>query len=158
VATAHAYQVMPDLSPEEYSALRADIATNGVKHPIHVDEEDNTLDGFNRRRICEELGIDCPKLVIPGLTEAQKREHAWRMNLMRRQLTQKQKREIARTLRQEGWTQDRIAQALGVRQRTVSRWLQQSRHLSKLPQPATVLVHNQATFLGMTKCASGVQP
>jgi ParB-like chromosome segregation protein Spo0J len=43
MSATYRYQVMPDVSPEEYSALRADIATNGVKHPIHVDEEDNTL-------------------------------------------------------------------------------------------------------------------
>jgi ParB-like chromosome segregation protein Spo0J len=132
------YQVMPDLSPEEEAALTSDIATYGVKNPIHVDEADNTLDGFHRRRISTELGRECPTEVIPGLTEAQKREHAWRMNLMRRHLTREQKYEIARTLRQEGWTQERIAQALGLSQATVSRRLEQSIQMDKLPQAETI--------------------
>jgi ParB-like chromosome segregation protein Spo0J len=138
VPMQHSYQVMPPLAPEEEAALRSDIKTYGVKNPIHVDEEDNTLDGFNRRRICQELGIDCPKEVIPGLTDAQKREHAYRMNLTRRHLTRAQKYEIARTLRQEGWTQERIAQALGLSQATVSRRLEQSIQMHKLPQAETI--------------------
>jgi ParB-like chromosome segregation protein Spo0J len=60
MSTKDRYQVMPDLLPEEYAGLKADIAIHGVKHPIDVDEEDNTLDGHQRRRICEELGIECP--------------------------------------------------------------------------------------------------
>jgi ParB-like chromosome segregation protein Spo0J len=135
----HRYQVMPPLSPEAYEALKADIQKDGVKIPKDVDEEGNILDGFSRDRACKELGRDCPERVIRGLTDAEKREYAWRMNLTRRHLSKEQKREIARTLRQEGWTQDLIAQALCVGQRTVSRWLRQSSHSAKLSQPDTVL-------------------
>jgi ParB-like chromosome segregation protein Spo0J len=133
VPMQHGYQVMPHLSPEEEAALTSDMATYGVKNPIHVDEADNTLEGFHRRRIAQELGIACPTEVIPGLIDAHKREHAWRMNLMRRHLTREQMDEIARTLRQEGWTQERIAQALGLSQATVSRRLEQFIHMDKLP-------------------------
>ena len=42
----HRYQVMPDLSLEERAALKADIAANGVRIPIEVDEEGNIIDGF----------------------------------------------------------------------------------------------------------------
>jgi ParB-like chromosome segregation protein Spo0J len=139
MSTNHRYQVMPPLSSEEYEGLRADIQKNGVKNPKDVDEDGNILDGFSRDRACKELGMDCPERVIRGLTDAEKREHAWRMNLTRRHLSKEQKREIARTLRQDGWTQGRIAQALGLKQRTVSRWLQQSSHSAKLSQPDTVL-------------------
>jgi ParB-like chromosome segregation protein Spo0J len=138
--TTHRYQVMPDLPHKDYAALKADINEHGVKNSIQVDEDDNTLDGHQRRRICEELGIECPKMVIHGLTDTQKREYAWRMNLMRRHLTRPQKREIAGTLWQkEEWTQDRIAEALGVSQRTVSRWLEEFSHSAELPRPDTVL-------------------
>jgi ParB-like chromosome segregation protein Spo0J len=125
MSTNHRYQVMPELSPEEYAGLKADIAIHGVKYRIHVDEEDITLDGHARRRACEELGIDCPKEVIPGLTDAQKREHAWQVNLTRRHLSKAQKRQIAGTLWREGWTQERIAHALGVSQPTIVNWLPQ---------------------------------
>jgi ParB-like chromosome segregation protein Spo0J len=125
MSTKHRYQVMPDHSPEEYAALKADIALNGVKYPKHVDEEDNTLDGHARQQICDELGIECPKIVIRGMTDAQKREHAWQVNLTRRHLSKAQKRQIAGTLWREGWTQERIAHALGVSQPTIVNWLPQ---------------------------------
>ena len=130
----HPYQVMPPLSVEKYAALTADIQANRVQIPIDVDEEDNTLDGFHRRQICEELGIACPKRVLTGLTKAHKLAHALGLNLLRRHLSKAQKREIAPTLRAEGWTQERIRQTLDVQQRTVSRWLEQSSHSAKLPQ------------------------
>jgi transposase-like protein len=138
VSPNHRYQVMPDLSPEEYTALKADIDAHGVRIPIEVDEEGNIIDGFTRKRICDELGIDCPTNPFFGHTEEEKREHAWRLNLMRRHLTREQKREIARTLREEGWTQQRIAQALAIRQSTVSRWIKKFIQMDKLAQPATI--------------------
>lgn len=42
------YQIMPDLTPEEYEALKADIQANGVLIPVEVDEEGNILDGYHR--------------------------------------------------------------------------------------------------------------
>jgi ParB-like chromosome segregation protein Spo0J len=131
----HTYQVMPPLSSPEYAALKADIKANGVHIPIDVDDEGNTLDGFHRQQICEELGRECPKRVLPGLSEAQKREHAYRMNLMRRHLSKKQKIEIAGKLRLEGWTQDAIAKNLDCSQPTASRWINQFMQTHKLPQP-----------------------
>jgi Homeodomain-like domain/ParB-like nuclease domain len=134
----HSYQVMPPLSSAEYAALKADIQANGVQIPIDVDEEDNTLDGFHRRQICAELGIECPKRMLEGLTNTQKLVHALRMNFRRRQLTQQQKREIARTLRAEGWTQDHIAQTLGTGQATISRWIYKFIQMDQLTQPEII--------------------
>src|SRR5687768_2923035 len=51
------YQLFPDLAPEEYEELKADIAARGVQVPIEYDEEKNILDGHHRKRICDELGI-----------------------------------------------------------------------------------------------------
>jgi transcriptional regulator with XRE-family HTH domain len=114
------YQVMPPLSAEENAALKADIAARGVQVPVEYDDEGNILDGFHRVQICQELGIDCPKVVRRGLTDAEKRAHAWALNLTRRHLSKAQKRTIAKTLRGEGWTMERIAQALGLSQATIS--------------------------------------
>jgi ParB-like chromosome segregation protein Spo0J len=54
------YQIMPDLTPEAYADLKASVAEGGrvEKQPI-VDENGEMLDGFARKRICEELGISC---------------------------------------------------------------------------------------------------
>ena len=50
------YQVMPDLTADEYAELKADIKARGVIH--------------HRLRICEELGItDYPKVIRAGMTE-----------------------------------------------------------------------------------------
>jgi hypothetical protein len=58
------YQVMPPLSPDEYAALKVDIALRGVQVPVEYDERDNELDGHHRIQICGELGItQWPRLI-----------------------------------------------------------------------------------------------
>ncbi len=45
------FQFLPELAPDEYEALKADIRTNGVLVPVEVDEHGTTLDGHHRVRI-----------------------------------------------------------------------------------------------------------
>lgn len=81
------YQLLPELAAEEYEALKADVAANGVLVPVELDEQGNPLDGHHRLRACRELGIvNYPTTVREGLSEAQKRAHVFRLNLLRRQL------------------------------------------------------------------------
>jgi hypothetical protein len=129
------YQVMPPLSPEEYEALKADIAEHGVLVPVEYDDEGNILDGFHRVQICQELGLDWPKVVRNDLTDAQKLEHAWTLNLTRRHLSREQKQAIAIQLRQDGWTQERIAQSLCVSRATISMWLTEFVNSDELVAP-----------------------
>lgn len=85
------YQVMPPLTAEEYSELKSDIAQRGVMVPIEYDEHGNVLDGHHRLQICAELGInDFPKVIRAGMTEAEKRTHARKLNMARRQLNREQ--------------------------------------------------------------------
>ncbi len=42
------YQVMPSMPPEQFAALKADIAERGVLVPIDVDEDGHILDGHHR--------------------------------------------------------------------------------------------------------------
>jgi DNA methylase len=88
------YQFLPDLLPEEYDAQKASIVERGVEVPIIVDQDGNTIDGFNREQICGELGISCPKEVRHFDCEADKFELALRLNCRRRQLNRKQKRDL----------------------------------------------------------------
>jgi ParB-like chromosome segregation protein Spo0J len=106
--------------------------------PIERDEEGEIIDGFNRAEICEELGIECPANIRKGLTETEKRELALSLNLTRRHLSRGQKQALAIQLRQEGWTQDRIAQVLCMSQATVSSWLVEFISSDKLAHPAQV--------------------
>ena len=118
------YQVMPNLSGDEYEELKADIAERGVMVPIEFDEAGNVLDGHHRLRVCEELGIkEYPKVIRVGLSEEDKRLHARKLNMARRHLTQEQRREmIKRQLLETPEKSDRqISAGLGVDRRTVDR-------------------------------------
>ena len=117
------YQVMPDLTPEEYADLKEDIAKRGVMVAIEFDDLGNVLDGHHRLRACAELGIaDYPKVIRAGLTEDEKRAHARKLNMARRHLTQEQRRELIREqLRETPEKSDRqIAAGLGVDKNTVN--------------------------------------
>jgi ParB-like chromosome segregation protein Spo0J len=65
---------MPELSPEEYAALKAAIAANSMRVPIEVDEEGNIIDGIHRKQICDELAIECPIRDFFGHIEEEKHE------------------------------------------------------------------------------------
>jgi hypothetical protein len=111
----HKYQILPPLAPEDYAALKGNIALHGVKVPIVRDEEGTILDGFARAEIAGELGYDCPETVESGLSEADKRALVRALNLSRRQLGQAAKREvIAGQLRETPRLSNRrIARVLG---------------------------------------------
>ncbi len=82
-----AYQILPPLGPDAYAALKADIARHGVLVPVELDEAGRVLDGHHRLRAAQELGLaEVPTLVRGGLSEEEKREHALRLNLLRRHL------------------------------------------------------------------------
>src|SRR3954447_2308134 len=88
---------LPPLPPEQYSALRDNIALNGVLVPILVDGDGPVrliIDGDHRKRIADELGYECPEVVRAGLTDPEKRTLARALNLARRQLDQAGKRAI----------------------------------------------------------------
>jgi len=80
------YQLLPPLGREEREAMRADIEARGVMVPVEVDETGAILDGHHRDAIARELGIEAPRIVRAGMTEAEKRDHVLKLNLLRRQL------------------------------------------------------------------------
>ncbi len=114
------YQVMPDLTPIEYEALKADIAERGVLVPVEVDENGELLDGHHRVRAWEELcdeGVNLPaypKLVRTGWTEDEKFNHAYKLNLLHRTLTREQRDEAIREMRARGVTYQKIADTMGL--------------------------------------------
>lgn len=64
------YQLLPDLSDDEYDELKADIAERGVMVAVEYDGDGNLLDGHHRERACHELGIaDYPSVVRYGLSK-----------------------------------------------------------------------------------------
>lgn len=118
------YRILPDLTEEEYEALKASIAEVGVLIPIETDENGITLDGYHRVRACEELGIvDYPTITRPGLTEEEKRAHIIELNAVRRHLTPAKMRELILLLRRDGRSTRSIAKTLTTSKSTVSRAL-----------------------------------
>lgn len=93
--SAAKYQVMPDLTEDEYQALKSDIAIRGVMVPVQKDEYGNIIDGHHRVKICEEIGItDYPSLICIGKSDEQKRSLARALNYKRRHLSAEQRRTV----------------------------------------------------------------
>ncbi len=117
-----AFQVMPPLSVEEYAALRDDIAGRGIVVPVLVDQHGRLLDGHHRRRIADELQVDCPVEVHQVTDDEDARQVALALNLVRRHLTREQRRElIAREAAARPGDSDRaIARRLGCSPSTVA--------------------------------------
>jgi len=117
------FQLMPDMSPAEFEALKADIAQRGVVVPIDIDETGEILDGHHRHRAWTELKKNEPPPTIlrEGLSEQEKRAFARKNNILRRHLTREQvRRLIAEQLKDSPeWADNRIAEELGVDGKTV---------------------------------------
>lgn len=128
--------LLPPLTTEEQESLKLDLRQNGILVPITVDEEGTILDGHHRYKL-RKRGSEVPHVVVTGLTLAEKEAYIYRSNNNRRNLSPAQKKDLhkaqrttAKRLREEDpkkWTQQRIAQALGVAQNTVSDWFTKPR-------------------------------
>lgn len=121
------YQLLPDLRPEQFAALKADIAQRGVLVPIEVDERGEVLDGHHRLRAWRELRAEgrripqYPRVVRRFPNEDAKIAHALRLNLSRRHLGRQERAEVATSLRRRGFSHRRVAELLGVSHATVAR-------------------------------------
>lgn len=131
------YQLLPELSDEEFAALKADIDNRGVMVPLEMDERGNLLDGHHRLRACRELGItDYPTIIRPGLSEAEKTEHILALNLDRRHLSQEQRRSlIAKVLKATPEASNReVARVMKVDHHTVASVREDLESTGEFPQ------------------------
>jgi hypothetical protein len=94
VTAEQPYQLMPQLTAEEYAALRDDITENGVLVPVVKDQYGNILDGHHRVQVAEDLGITYRVDVAEVRDEEHARSLARRYNLARRHLSREQKRQL----------------------------------------------------------------
>jgi hypothetical protein len=88
------FQPMPELTTEQYDALKSDISVHGIVVPIVVDQYDRVLDGHNRFRIAAELKIDCPREIHHVVDDDEAADLAVTLNCARRHLTREQVREV----------------------------------------------------------------
>lgn len=119
------YQLFDALSDDDYQALKADIRERGVLVPVEVDEQGRTLDGHHRIQAWTELiaeGVplaDYPRIIRPGMSEEQKRNHVRALNLLRRHMSKEQRASKLLDMRADGMTIQQIADATGIPKSTV---------------------------------------
>lgn len=80
------FQLFPDLRPDEYEALKADIAKRGILVPVEVDQNGEVLDGHHRLKIARELGIEAPTTQREFADDAERILHVLSLNAKRRHL------------------------------------------------------------------------
>lgn len=121
------FQIYPELSPEEFRALKLDIMANGIVVPVEVDSEGIIVDGHHRVRAWNELrasGVKVPEYerkVRAYGSDDEKLEQALRLNQLRRHLTAEQRVQVVEELRKRNWSTRRIADVLDVGKSTVGR-------------------------------------
>lgn len=115
------FQNMPPLTPEEYTALEASILEHGILSPVITDEAGVILDGHHRSKIASERNLSCPKQIVYGKTDTEKRTMALSLNLDRRHLNREQKRAlVAESVKADpGLTDREHARRLGASPTTV---------------------------------------
>lgn len=132
------YQPFNDLPAAQFQGLVDDIAKRGVLLPILVDEDDKTIDGHQRRKAAAEAGVECPKVVVEGLTEDEKQTLALTLNLFRRHLAGVERAKALQQLANLGLSTRRLADLLGVSKSTVHNDLQQLSNSGQLTRPERV--------------------
>ncbi len=129
--------LMPDLVPWNYDLLKASIARVGVLVPVLKDKFGNTIDGRQRERACRELGITDYRIeTVDGLSEEEKRDRAFTLNLVRRHLNQQQMRDLiaAELKRTPDLSSNWLAQILGCTDKTVEAVRQELLVTSEIPK------------------------
>jgi site-specific DNA-methyltransferase (adenine-specific)/site-specific DNA-methyltransferase (cytosine-N4-specific) len=153
---------LPPLPPEQYEALRDNIAVHGVLVAILVDGNGpvrRVIDGNHRKRIADELGYECPEVVKDDLTEQEKRTLARALNLARRQLDQASKRAIiADQLRETPGRSNRwVGKQLGVDDKTVAAVRVALLATAEIPQfDRTLGADNKSRPASPANCHAGV--
>jgi 16S rRNA G966 N2-methylase RsmD len=132
---------LPNASEADYQALKASIARYGVQQPILVDENGRIIDGRLRKRACDELGIECPSIVVGKLSYAQKQQLAFELDSCRKHFKTSDKKRVARVLlRSSPSNSDRmIASATGIDHKTVGKLRAELRQRGEIPHHGHVV-------------------
>jgi hypothetical protein len=111
---ASTIQPFKDLPSHIEAAFRASIERFGVLLPVVKDQYGRVLDGHQRTRVAEALGVPYDVIVRHVASEDEALALAKTLNAERRQLTEEQRREVAFVLRQEGHSYRAIGGTLGI--------------------------------------------
>jgi DNA modification methylase len=79
-------KLVSPLTTSEYNVLKTSISNKGLHLPIIINQNNVILDGHNRLKICQELGIE-PKFEVKEFSaQSQEKEFVIEINLKRRHL------------------------------------------------------------------------
>ncbi|MGO9151118.1 MAG: DNA methyltransferase [Acidimicrobiales bacterium] len=139
------WQLLPELTTEEYQTLKADIAAQGVLVPLVIDADTGeVIEGHHRLRAWTELrdeGVKVPSYpreVRSFATDEERIEFVLAANLFRRHLNRAQRAEVVARLRQEGWSLRRIGVVIGADDKTVRNDLAEIAEKSAIDLPERV--------------------
>lgn len=129
IAQTGRYQIMPEMTAEEYTQLKEDIRKNGVITPIEFDQNGVIIDGHHRFRAFSELiaeGVELPlfdRITRRFENDDARHEYVISLNLKRRHLTGEQRAELIVKLRKPpfSYTMAKIASIMSISVATVSR-------------------------------------
>lgn len=97
----HEYvKLFPALDNDQLQELADDIAKNGLRQPITVDEEGRILDGRHRQAACTIAGVP-PKFTTFTGTDEEKLSFVISTNLLRRHLSTSQRAMVAESVKGE---------------------------------------------------------
>ena len=112
--SAPMFQLFKDLPPAVEAALRASIDRFGVLVHVVKDQHGNILDGHQRARIADSLGIKYPVSIVDVADEDEAREIARTLNEERRAMPKEERLPVVVALREEGHSLRAIAGAVGI--------------------------------------------
>src|SRR5208283_2636959 len=122
--------VLPPLPPQEYAQLRDSIRERGVLQPILITADHVLIDGHERWKAIQELGLTrYPLRVVGNLDEPERKELAIRLNVERRHLSRAERQRLLELILRDAPAKSsrEVADMLKVNQSTVSRTRQKLR-------------------------------
>jgi len=140
------YQLLGWMSEEDFRSLKLSIAISGkMLTPTVLDENGDILDGHHRDLAYQQLTEEGFKIVKPvpqivtGLNEEEKRHFALRTNMVRRQITRQQRRQIIadEVRRSPDLANAWIAEVCGVDGKTVAEVRKELEARSEIPTITT---------------------
>jgi hypothetical protein len=118
---AKTIQPMQPYSDAEEWALDKSMELYGFLGAIVLDQYGRVLDGNQRQRIARLRGLAVPHTITLVRDDAHAIEIARTLNTVRRHYTREQREDLAPMMRDQGFTYEAIAEALGVGKATVYR-------------------------------------
>src|SRR3954470_496656 len=141
--------VLPPLPPDEYSQLRDSIRDRGVLQPLLITSDHVLIDGHERWRVIQELGLArYPLRVLGNLSYAERKELAIRLNVERRHLSRAERQRLLEMILKEAPTKStrEVADMIRVNQSTVSRTRQRLRAGDANASPAVINGQDGKTY------------